>query len=149
MDILFIYELLTGKAIVLVSYYYDWAAEKEYLAANFYGALVKQVVGGFKKGPKEKTDGFLGHGEFIVDRKLQLPEIVKMLGSLSSTHGTFFYLDALDECAALDRDKVLLSLKGIIEMSPATRVFLTGRPCVGGEVREYFSEGAAVVSISP
>ena len=52
-------ELLREKDIVLVSYGYDWAAEKEYLAANLYGAVVKQVVGGFKKGPKEKTDPFL------------------------------------------------------------------------------------------
>ena len=62
---------------------------------------------------------------------------------------TFFCLDALDECAAPDRAKILHSLRDIIKMSPTTRVFLTGRPHVGDEVGKNLPGGAAIVSISP
>ena len=112
-------------------------------------ALLKQVVGGFKQIPKEVTDAFQRHKKFIGGRELQLSQIVKMLGSLSSMQPTFLCLDAIDECAALDRADVLLSLKKIIKISPKTRVFLTGRPHVGGEVEKYFPERTALVPISP
>jgi len=130
-------------------FYFDSAAQKEQTAASVLGALLKQVAGGFTRIPKEITDAFRRHKKFIGGRELKIPEIVQMLGSLSSTQGTYFCLDALDECAAPDRAKILLSLKEIIEMSPTTRVFLTGRPYVCGEVVKHFHEGAALVWISP
>ena len=94
-------------------------------------------------------DAFRKHEKVIGGRALQLPEIVKLLGNLSSMRRTFFCLDALDECAAAERAKVLRSLGGVIEMSPATRVFLTGRPHIGGEVGKHLPRGAGFVSISP
>ena len=133
----------------MACFYFDSAAQKEQSATSVLGALLKQVIGGFKQIPKEITDSFQRHKKFIGGRELQLPEITKMLGSLSATQPTFLCLDAIDECAALDRANILLSLKDIIEMSPTTRVFLTGRPHVGGEVGKHFPEGTAPVSISP
>ena len=129
--------------------YFDSAAQKEQSTASVLGALLKQVVGGFRTIPKEITDAFQRHKKFIGGRELQLPEIVKMLGSLASMQPTFLCLDGLDECPALDRAKILLSLKDIIKMSPTARVFLTGRPHVSGEVGKHFPEGTAFVSINP
>ena len=137
-----------GEEIAVACFYFDSAVQKEQSATSVLGALLKQVVGGLKQIPKELTDAFLRHKRFIGGRKLQPPEIVKMLGSLSSTQPTFFCLDALDECPAPDRAKILLSLKDIIEMSPTARVFLTGRPYVGGEVGKHLFVGAPI-SISP
>ena len=138
-----------GEDIAVACFYFDSAAQKEQSATSVLGALLKQVAGSFEEIPGEITDTFRRHKKLIGGRELQLPEIVKMLGRLSSTQPTFFCLDALDECAVPDRAKVLLSLKNIIKISPTTRVFLTGRPFVGGEVRKHFSEGAVLVSISP
>ena len=132
----------------MACFYFDSAAQQEQSAASVLGAQLKQVVGCFTQIPKEVTDAFRRHKKFIGGRKLQVPEIVKMLGRLSSTQPTFFCLDALDECAAPDRANVLLSLKDIIKLSPTTRVFLTGRPYVGGEVGKHFPAGI-VLSISP
>ena len=132
----------------MACFYFDSAAQKEQSATSVLGALLKQVAGSFEQIPEEITDMFRRHKKFIGGRNLKLPEIEKMLGSLSSTRRMFFCLDALDECAAPDRAKVLLSLKDIIEMSPTTRVFLTGRPYVSGEVGKHFPEGI-VLSISP
>ena len=138
-----------GEDIAVACFYFNSAAHQEQSATSVLGALLKQVAGSFEEIPGGITDAFRRHKKLIGGRELQIPEIVKMLGNLSSTRPTFFCLDAMDECAALDRAKVLLSLKNIIKISPTTRVFLTGRPYVGGEVRKHFSEGAALVSISP
>ena len=138
-----------GEHISVACFYFDFAAQNEQSAGNMLGALLKQVVSGFKQIPEEITNAFEKHQEVIGGRRIQLPEIVKLLGSLSSMRPTFFCLDALDECAALHRAKTLLSLQEIIKMSPTTRVFLTGRPHVGSEVEKHLPCGVAVVSISP
>ena len=124
-------------------------AQKEQTAVNVLGALLKQIVGGFKKIPKEIRDVFRRHKKFIGVRELQLPEIAKMLGTLSSTQRTFFCLDAVDECAVPDRADLLLSLKEIIETSLTARLFLTGRSYVGREVGKHLPTGTALLSISP
>ena len=138
-----------GEDIAVACFYFDSAAQNEQSAASVLGALLKQVVCGFKQIPKEITDAFQKHKKFIGGRELQLPEVAKMLGSLSVTQPMFLCLDALDECATLDRANILLSLKDIIKTSPTARVFLTGRPHVGGEVEKHFPNGAALVPISP
>jgi len=138
-----------GEDNVVACFYFDSAAQKEQSAMSVLGALLKQVVSSLEKIPKEVTDAFRRHKKFIGGRELQLSEIVKMLGSLSSTQPTFLCLDALDEYAEPDRAKVLLSLRDIIKISPTIRVFLTGRPYVGDEVEKHFIEGTALLSISP
>ena len=138
-----------GEDIAVACFYFDSTAQKEQSAASVLGALLKQVVGGLKKIPKEITDTFQRHKTFIGGRKLQPPEIVKIVRSFSSMQPTFFCLDAIDECAAPDRANILLSLKEITKASPTTRVFLTGRPHVGGEVEKHLAEGVAFISINP
>jgi len=135
--------------IAVACLYFDSTAQKEQSAASVLGVLLKQVVGSLEQIPKEITDAFQRHKKFIGGRKLQLSEIVKLLGSFSSTQCTYFCLDAVDECAAPDRAKILLSLKEIIKMSPTTRVFLTGRPHVGDEVGKYLPGAVTPVSINP
>jgi len=138
-----------GEDNAVACFYFDSAVQKEQSAMSVLGALLKQVVSSLEEIPGEITDAFRRHKKFIGGRELQLSEIVKMLGSLSSTQPMFLCLDALDECAEPDRTKVLLSLRDIIKISPTTRVFLTGRPYVGDEVEKHFIEGTALLSISP
>ena len=133
----------------MACFYFDFAAQKEQSAGGMLGALLKQVVGSFKQIPKEILDAFEKHKNVIGGRGLQLHEIVKLLGSLSLMRPTFFCLDALDECAVQHRAKILISLGDIIKISPATRLFLTGRPHVGVEVGRHLPSGVAVLSISP
>ena len=61
-----------GEDIAVACFYFDWAAQKEQSTASVLGALLKQVVGGFKQIPKEITDAFLRHKKFIGGRELQL-----------------------------------------------------------------------------
>jgi len=130
-------------------FYFDSSIQREQSAVRVLGALLKQVVGGFTQIPETILDAFRRHKKFVGGRKLQLSEMVKILGSLSSSQRTFFCLDAVDECAAPDRAKILLSLRDIIEASSTSRVFLTGRPHVDGEVGKRLLGGVAPVLISP
>ena len=137
-----------GEDIAVACFYFDFADQKKQSAASILGAFLKQVVCGFWDIPKEVWGAFQSHKKVIGGRRLQLPEIVKLLGNISSRRRTFFCLDALDECAVAERTKILLSLKDIIKISPTTRVFLTGRPHITGEVGKHFPGGAVRVSIS-
>ena len=143
----------TGEAgeqdITVACFYFDFAAQQEQSAVGMLGALLKQVVSGMGPILEDIADMFQKQKNIIGGRKLQLPEIVKMLGSLSSSRPTFFCLDALDECAAADRAKILISLRDIVKMSSTTRVFITGRSHVGGEVEKHLPGGVVVLSISP
>jgi len=57
-------------------------------------------------------------------------------------------IDALDECLSKYLPELLRSLRDIVRESPSTRIFLTGRPHVGKDVRRYFTS-AVVIPISP
>ena len=56
----------------------------------------------------------------IGGRGLLLPDIVRMLQTVTSSLRTFVCINALDECAAVHRVKLLDSLKQILEESLPT-----------------------------
>ena len=113
------------------------------------GVLLKRVVGRLDKIPEEIVQEFMGQKKVIGGRSLRLDRIVKMLVAVTSLKPTFICVDALDECAVRDRGKILISLSEIIQNSPTTRAFLTGRPHVYGEVEIRLPGGVAAVSVSP
>ena len=113
------------------------------------GALLKQVVGGLDKIPEDIMREFTEQKKVIGGRSLRLDQIVKMLVVATSSKRTFICVDAVDECAVRDRAKILTSLGEIIQKSPTTRVFLTGRPHVRVEVETRLPGGLAAVSVSP
>jgi len=57
-------------------------------------------------------------------------------------------LDALDECAGVERFRLLDSLKEILEHSPETRIFVTGRPYIRAEIESRLAGQVTGVSIS-
>ena len=138
-----------GEDVTVACFYLDFAAQKEQSATSILRALLKQVVGGLGQIPNEIMDAFRNHKRVIGGHKLRIPEIVKLLGRLSPLRRTFFCLDALDECTTEDRAKILLSLGDITKISPTTRVFLTGRPHVRGDVERRLPNSVVTVSISP
>ena len=58
-------------------------------------------------------------------------------------------IDALDECAAVHRIKILDSLKQILEKSPGARIFVTGRPHVRAEIEKRLSGLVISMFIGP
>ena len=130
-------------------FYVDFAAREEQFPTNMLGSLLKQIVGGLEKIPDEIRETFQDYKKVIGGRGLRVPEIVEMLQTVTSLRRTFICIDALDECMERHRPEVLDSLKQILEKSPSTRIFLTGRRHVREEIDRHLGGSAEILSINP
>ena len=70
-----------------------------------------------------------------------------MFQAITASKHMFICVDALDECVPENRMVVLESLRQILQVSPNTRLFLTGRPQVRREVEKRLDGGVAFISI--
>ena len=130
-------------------FYVDFAAREEQSPINMLGSLLKQIVGGLEKIPDEIRETFQNYKKVIGGRGLRVPEIVEMLQTVTSLQQTYICVDALDECVEMHRPEVLHSLKQILEKSPNTRIFLTGRRHIWGEIDKHLGWRAKILSIKP
>ena len=117
-----------GQNTAVTCFYLDFAARKEQSVTSILGSLVRQAVGGMERVPEDITEAFEEQKKSIGGRGPRLADIVKMLQTITSSLPTFICIDALDECAAPHRFKLLNSLQQIVEKSPRTRIFMIGRP---------------------
>ena len=138
-----------GQNALVACFYLDFTTQKEQSPTRVLGSLLRQVVGGLGKIPAKIIQAFQDQGKVIGGRKLELSEIIEMLQSISSSQPTFICLDALDECMAEYRGKLLDSLEQILYKSPDTRIFLTGRFHIRDEVEKRLAGRVATVSITP
>jgi len=136
-----------GQNTAVTCFYFDFAARKEQSAASMLGSLLKQIVGGLEKVPEEISRAFQEQKRVVGGRGLLLPDIVGMLRAITSSLRTFVCIDALDECAAVHRVKVLDSLKQILEKSQSMRIFIIGRPHIRAEVERRLSGRVMSVSV--
>ena len=122
--------------IAVSCFYFDLAARKEQSAASMLGSLVRQMVSGMEKVPEEMLRAFQEQKNTIGGCRPQLVDITEMLQAITSSQPTFICIDALDECAGVQRGRILGSLKQILEKSPDTRIFVTGRPHIRAEIEK-------------
>ena len=140
---------MAGERNAAVScFYVDFAAREEQSPTNMLGSLLKQIIGGLERIPDEISRMFQDHKKVIGGRGLRVAEIVKMLQTVTSLHPTFLCIDALDECLEGHRPEILDSLRQISK-SPNTRIFLTGRRHIRGEIDRHLGERTTVLSIKP
>ena len=139
----------SGQNTAVTCFYLDFAARKEQSVANILGSLLRQVVGGMDKVPEEILRVFQKEKMAIGGRGPRLPDIVKMLQAITFTLRTFVCIDALDECAAAHRVKLLNSLQKILEKSPHTRILMIGRPHVRAEVEKRLAGRVICVPVGP
>jgi len=137
-----------GRNVAVACFYFDFASQKEQSPACVLGALLKQVVSGMEKVPEE-SQAYKGQKNVAGGLRPQLADIVKMLRITSSEKRTFICIDALDECVPGNRVKLLDSLNQILRNSPSTRIFVTGRPQIGPEIRRRLAGKVTSLSISP
>jgi len=130
-------------------FYFDFTARKEQTATAMLGSLVKQMVSGMDRIPGEISRAFQEQKKAIGGCGPQLADLVKMLQTATSSQPTFICIDALDECVGVQRVRVLDSLKQILEKSPGTRIFVTGRPHIWAEMEKRLPGRMISVSISP
>ena len=113
------------------------------------GSMLKQMVNGMERIPGEISRALQEQQRAISGRRPRLVDIVKMLQLITSSHPTFMCIDALDECVGVQRFKLLDSLKHILEKSPGTRIFTTGRPHIRAEIERRLAGRTISVSIGP
>jgi len=141
---------MAGERNIAVScFYLDFAAREEQSPANILGSLLKQIVGKLEKIPDEINQMFQDNKEVIGGRGLRVLEIVKLLQSVTNLQPTFICIDALDECVERHRPEILDSLRQILEKSPNTQIFLTGRRHIRDEIDRHLGKRTTVLSINP
>ena len=138
-----------GQNATIACFYFDFATQKEQSPTNMLGALLRQLVCGLEETPEEVSRVYQGRENAIGGRGPKLSDIVKMMQTTSSKKRTFICIDALDECVAGHRIKILNSLNQILEKSPDTRIFVTGRPHIRPEIERCLAGRVVDVSISP
>ena len=138
-----------SQEVVVACFYFDFAAQREQSPASMLGALLKQLVSGFEEIPEEILRAYRDQQKVIDGRGPQLADIVKMLQATTSRKPTFICIDAIDECVAGYRVKILDSLNQILQNSPNTRIFITGRPHIEAEVGKRLSGRGTAIRITP
>jgi len=138
-----------GRNAAVAYFYFDFASQNEQSPTAVLSSLLKQVVRGLPEIPANIVQAFRDQGKVIGGRKLELDEIVHILRNISFSRPTFMCLDALDECTADYRTKLLDSLRRILRKSPTTRISLAGRLHIKDEVEKYLAEKVVAVSVTP
>ena len=128
-------------------FYFDFASRNEQSPVNMLGSLLRQLVTGQGEIPETIVQDFRKEKMSIGGRGLQVSGILKMFQTIAAARRTFICVDALDECVPEYRMVVLESLGQMLQGSPNTRLFITGRPHVRGEVERELGGAATFVSI--
>ena len=140
---------VTGQNATVACFYFDFAAQNEQSPTAMLGCLVKQLVFGLNEIPEEILKAYEERKNAIGGQGPQISNILKMLQTTSSRRRAFICIDALDECATEDRAKLLDSLGQLLQQSPGTRIFVTGRPHILPEIGRHLAGGVRSLSINP
>jgi len=131
-----------------VGLYCDFLTQQEQSTTNILGAMLKQLAsrGGI---PRHMREAFRSAKKEFGGRGLLLPDMVEIMKkTIASLPRLFICIDALDESPEKHRRELLESVQEIVQVSPNTRVFLTGRPHIDNEIIKCFSE-ALRIPLSP
>jgi len=139
-------EAVKGNPTV-VCFYFDFAARNEQSPVNMLGSLLRQLVSGQREIPEAIVEEFQKEKMSIGGRGLQVSGILKVFQAIPATRRIFICVDALDECVPEHRMVVLESLGQMLQGSPDTRLFMTGRPHVRSEVERELGGAATFLSI--
>ena len=136
------------QSTVVVCFYLDRASQEEQSPADVLGSLLKQLINGLDKIPEEVLDVFREEKMGVGGRALRCAQIEKLFRTITSSQRTIICVDALNEYRVMDRLKLLNSLREILQKSPGTRLFLTGKPDILSEIKTQLGRTVTVVSIA-
>ena len=114
---------------------------------NILGSLLRQLVSGQGEIPEAIAEDFRKEKRSIGGRGLRVSGILKMFQMIAATRRISICVDALDECVPEHRIVVLESLGQMLQESPSTRLFMTGRPHVRSDVERKLGGAATFVFI--
>ena len=134
------------EEIAIAMFYCDFRDQQKQTAINIIGTILKQLV---VRGevPEHVRAAFRKAKNEVGGRRLRLPDMIRVLKqAIAIFPQVFICIDALDECLPKHLLELLASLKGILEESPRTRIFVTGRPQVEVEIARHFTTSAVPIS---
>ena len=136
-----------GQNIAVLSLYCDYQERKSQSAVNMIGGLLKQVSLRGMRIPGEIQSAFeeskQGGGQV-----LRLPDMLELFVKvISCIKRVYICVDAVDELPPEDRSKFLRALRQIIRDAPNSRLFLTGRPYIRGELEKHLMNEAHIIHI--
>jgi len=131
----------------VMCFYFDFASRNDQSPVNMLGSLLRQFISGLGGIPEAVVQDFKKQRKGIGGRGLRVSGILKMFQAITATKHMFICVDALDECVPENRMVVLESLRQILQGSPNTRLFMTGRPQVRSEVEKRLDGTATFISI--
>ncbi|RPA95947.1 hypothetical protein L873DRAFT_1696147, partial [Choiromyces venosus 120613-1] len=130
--------------------YCDYRGQEEQVTVNMIGSLLRQFVAGQPEIPEELIQAFQAAKSHLGGRALSLDKILEIFPQvLASFDKTFICIDALDEFLVEHRAEFLRCLKQVIEESPNTRLFLTGRPYIQAELDKHLTKSASIITVQP
>jgi len=138
-----------GRNTTIACFYFDFAIQSEQSSTRILGSLLKQLVSGLEEIPDEISDAYQDRRNAIGGQGLQISDILNMLQITAARKRAFLCIDGLDECAPEHRVKLLDSLGQLLQQSPGTRIFVTGRPHILPEIAKRLGGRVESVSISP
>ena len=138
-----------GQDATVTCFYFDFAAQKDQSPASMLGCVLKQLVFGLEEIPEEVSKAYKGRKSAIGGQAPKISAILNMLQATSYRKRAFICIDAIDECAIEHQAKFLDSLGQLLQLSPGTRIFVTGRPHILPEIRRRLAGRVMNVSISP
>ena len=128
-------------------FYFDFAARSEQSPVNMLGSLLRQLVSGQEEIPEAIVKDFRKEKRSIGGRGIQVSGILKLFQVIATTRRISICVEALEECLPEHRMVFLESLNQILQGSPNTRLFMTGRPHVRSEVERELGEAASFILI--
>jgi len=136
-----------GQNAAVLSLYCDYQAQKDQSAVNLIGALLRQVALRTPRIQNEIKSAF-DEAKQEGGESLRLPEMTKLfVKAISSIELVYLCVDAVDEVLREHRPEFLRTLQQIIRDTPNTRLFLTGRPYIRGELDNYLARDANVIQV--
>jgi len=78
----------------------------------------------------------------------QMSKILKMLETTSARKRAFICIDALDECATEHRANLVDALCQLLQLSPGTRIFVTGSPHIQPEIGRHLAGRVTSISMT-
>ena len=141
---------IDGHSVAVAYVYCDFTTRNMQSTSAVLGSVLRQVVGALAEIPGEVQQAFERAKRLSDGCGLRLPQILDMLTkSLSTLKGGFICIDALDEFPTKHRAQLWNSLQRVVRECPNTRLFLTGRPQIRTEVKDYLPGEVDMVETEP
>ena len=138
-----------GQNATVACFYFDFAAQNEQSPVSILGSLLKQLVFGLQEIPEGIPEAYRDRKNAIGGQGPQISDILKMLQTTSARKPAFICIDAVDECATEHQVMLLDSLGQLLQQSPDTRIFMTGRPHILPAIGRCLAGRVTSLSISP